>query len=59
MTYKGTLFNRIIPDFMVQGGKVHGPKESTYGGRFEDENFQLKHEKEGVLSTCFIGFALF
>ena len=50
MTYRGTSFNRIIPGFMVQGGKViHNSKESTFGGRFEDESFQLIH-KEGVLS---------
>lgn len=50
MTYKGTTFNRIIPGFMVQGGKVHEAQESTFGGRFEDENFQLAHSGPGILS---------
>ncbi|RWS24749.1 peptidyl-prolyl isomerase-1-like protein, partial [Leptotrombidium deliense] len=49
--YKNTTFNRIIPGFMCQGGKVEG-KESIYGNRFNDENFQLKHTGPGVLSMA-------
>lgn len=54
MTYKGTTFNRIIPDFMIQGGKIQGPHESSFGGRFKDESFDLKHDRPGVLSMNFI-----
>eukprot|EP01015_Nassula_variabilis_P018064 TRINITY_DN291_c0_g1_i3.p1 TRINITY_DN291_c0_g1~~TRINITY_DN291_c0_g1_i3.p1 ORF type:complete len:188 (+),score=24.96 TRINITY_DN291_c0_g1_i3:147-710(+) len=41
LTFVGTQFHRIIPQFMIQGG---GGSESIYGRKFEDENFDLKHE---------------
>jgi peptidyl-prolyl isomerase F (cyclophilin D) len=54
--YKGTTFNRVIPGFMAQGGKIDpsdsGGKKSIYGGKFEDENFELKHTGSGILSMA-------
>lgn len=39
---------------MVQGGDISAGNgtggESIYGLRFEDENFELKHERKGMLS---------
>jgi len=29
--------------------------ESVYGGKFEDENFQIKHTREGLLSMANAG----
>jgi cyclophilin family peptidyl-prolyl cis-trans isomerase len=54
--YNGTIFHRVIADFMVQGGDPTGTGKGGPGYRFADEfNPNLLHDKPGVLSMANAG----
>ena len=52
--YHGTIFHRVIPDFMIQGGDPIGTGTGGPGYRFQDETKNSPHrfDKPGKLAMA-------
>ncbi len=51
--YDGTIFHRVIKDFMIQGGDPTATGMGEPGYRFEDEfSPELRHDKKGIISMA-------
>jgi cyclophilin family peptidyl-prolyl cis-trans isomerase len=54
--YDGTIFHRVIADFMAQAGDPTGTGRGGPGYRFADEfDRELRHDKPGMLSMANAG----
>jgi peptidyl-prolyl cis-trans isomerase A (cyclophilin A) len=55
--YHGTIFHRVIPDFMIQGGDPQGTGMGGPGYQFEDETKGSPHkfDKSGKLAMANAG----
>ena len=50
--YDGTIFHRVIKDFMIQGGDPKGTGMGDPGYKFDDEKNDLQHKSKGILSMA-------
>ncbi len=50
--YDGTIFHRVIPEFMIQGGDPAGNGSGDPGYKFKDEITDLKFDRPGRLAMA-------
>lgn len=60
-TYRGCIFHRVVPNFMVQSGDFSAHNGTGgyaalpgkyHGQTFPDENFLIKHDQAGIVSMA-------
>jgi peptidylprolyl isomerase len=56
LCYKGSKIHRVITNFIIQGGDFTHENgtggESIFGGYFEDESFEVKHNRRYMLAMA-------
>ncbi|KAG9282617.1 peptidyl-prolyl cis-trans isomerase-like 6 isoform X1 [Astyanax mexicanus] len=57
LSYKNSLFHRVVPNGWLQGGDITpagkgNGGESIYGATFGDEGFAVSHNKRGILGMA-------
>lgn len=58
LCYKGSIFHRVIPNFMIQGGDIirndgtGGASIYNNGGTFEDEEFKVTFNRKFLLAMA-------
>ncbi len=50
--YDGTIFHRVIPNFMIQGGDPAGNGSGSPGYKFKDEFSDLRFDQPGRLAMA-------
>lgn len=50
--YDGTIFHRVIPNFMIQGGDAAGNGTGNPGYKFKDEFSDLRFDQPGRLAMA-------
>ncbi len=53
--YNNTLFHRVIPDFMIQGGDPKGDGSGSPGYKFKNEDNAYVFDKKGILAMANAG----
>ena len=53
--YNNTLFHRVIPDFMIQGGDPKGDGSGSPGYKFKNEDNAYQFDKKGILAMANAG----
>ena len=57
LNYKGKIFDKLIKNFIIKGGKIDNDnKYSIYGNQFENENYEYSHSRSGLLSMSNNGY---
>ncbi|CAM4690044.1 hypothetical protein PO909_010451 [Leuciscus waleckii] len=57
LSYKASIFHRVVPNGWLQGGDISPERKGTggdsiYGPTFEDESFVISHNKRGILGMA-------